>query len=302
MSDFIALSSCSYVFEAPARAFVITNKDDNEALLIDSGNDKSAAKKIYNFLLEKNLKLVAILNTHLHADHIGGNAYLQSKFNCISYASKSEVAFINYPILEPAILCGTNPTLRLCNKFLMAAKSVCESIDDHKAKELLEKFNLSIVNLCGHTFDEIGFILNDDKKVVFLADSLFSKALIDKFAVPYIFDIKAYFKTLDDINLLDGDVFATSHIQALDKEQFKNTILFNKEYVQKLILDIKNYLKDPLTIEGLISKLSSGFKIRFMYESYFLIRTTVLAIVNYLIDANEVAILCEDNFVKYQVK
>ncbi|MDR2695269.1 MAG: MBL fold metallo-hydrolase, partial [Deltaproteobacteria bacterium] len=45
----------------------------SEALAVDPGDDPA---ELVDFLKQKGLRMVAILNTHLHFDHIGGNAAL----------------------------------------------------------------------------------------------------------------------------------------------------------------------------------------------------------------------------------
>lgn len=50
------------------------------AILIDSGISKSIAKDLDKALLRDHIEIVAIINTHCHGDHCGGNAYFQKKY------------------------------------------------------------------------------------------------------------------------------------------------------------------------------------------------------------------------------
>jgi hydroxyacylglutathione hydrolase len=60
----------------PVRAFadnyVWTIRDDTRAAVVDPGD----AAPVADYLQREGLELVAILNTHHHADHVGGNAEL----------------------------------------------------------------------------------------------------------------------------------------------------------------------------------------------------------------------------------
>lgn len=60
----------TYYIESPAKIGIYV-MEDSSVYLIDSGNDKEAAKKVKKILEAKNWKLKAILNTHSNADHIG---------------------------------------------------------------------------------------------------------------------------------------------------------------------------------------------------------------------------------------
>lgn len=63
----------------PLRAFadnyIWTIRDDTCAAVVDPGD----AQPVIDYLDREKLKLVAILNTHHHADHVGGNAALLAR-------------------------------------------------------------------------------------------------------------------------------------------------------------------------------------------------------------------------------
>ena len=80
MYELVKLNENDYYIDCPSKIGIV-KVSDNEVILIDSGNDKDTAKKIYRILNENNWILKAIFNTHSHADHIGGNKFLQEKCN-----------------------------------------------------------------------------------------------------------------------------------------------------------------------------------------------------------------------------
>ena len=60
--------------------------DQYHAVVVDPGE----AKPVLSFLHQKNLKLIAILNTHHHNDHVGGNLALLQQFPVPVYGPGSE--------------------------------------------------------------------------------------------------------------------------------------------------------------------------------------------------------------------
>jgi hydroxyacylglutathione hydrolase len=58
-------------------SYVLWRADQDQALVIDPGLEPEL---ILNFLAQEQLSVAAILNTHGHADHIGGNAALKRAF------------------------------------------------------------------------------------------------------------------------------------------------------------------------------------------------------------------------------
>ena len=76
-------------------------KSGAEAAVIDTGLDKDSGRAIRKALEDEGLALKAIVNTHSHADHFGGNDYLTRNLGAEVYAPEVEAGIIQNPILEP---------------------------------------------------------------------------------------------------------------------------------------------------------------------------------------------------------
>lgn len=74
----------------PLRAFadnyIWTIRDAGHAAVVDPGD----AQPVLDYLAREKLRLVAILNTHHHADHVGGNAALLEKTKVPVYGPHDE--------------------------------------------------------------------------------------------------------------------------------------------------------------------------------------------------------------------
>lgn len=79
---------------------------------------------------------------HSHADHIGGNQYLQKRTGCRIYAPGIECSFTRHPILEPISLYGGYPPKDLKHKFLMAQESEAQYLT--KLQRLFTEYDLQM--------------------------------------------------------------------------------------------------------------------------------------------------------------
>jgi len=70
--------------------------DAKECVIVDAGcNSVEEEKKLINFLNDKKLKPVKLINTHGHVDHIMGIKFLIEKYNIPYYLHKNDVFLIN---------------------------------------------------------------------------------------------------------------------------------------------------------------------------------------------------------------
>jgi glyoxylase-like metal-dependent hydrolase (beta-lactamase superfamily II) len=134
---------------------------DGGSLLIDSGSDKDHAKRILKACRASNLEPRAILNTHSHADHYGGNAHLQETLQIPAYAPIFEEAIIRYPILEPIYLWGgARPPKALQNKFLMGGASGTKILNEPGPREIMG-LELDLLDVAGHAHQQFAVRCRD---------------------------------------------------------------------------------------------------------------------------------------------
>ncbi len=91
----------TYFINAPTNIGVYTYKNKN-CLLIDTGINNTAARKIDNILIENKLHAKYIINTHSHIDHCGGNNYFKDNYTgSLIYSSAKEKLFMENQELRP---------------------------------------------------------------------------------------------------------------------------------------------------------------------------------------------------------
>lgn len=274
MYELVQVTETSYYIESPAKIGLVRVGED-QAVLIDSGNDKDAGRKVRKLLDERGWKLTAIYNTHSNADHIGGNKYLQAQTGCKIYAPGVEQAFTRYPVLEPSFLYGGYPCKDLRHKFLMAQESGAELLTEDCLPE-----GFSMIPLPGHFFDMVGFRTPDD--VVYLADCLSSRETLEKYRIGFIYDVEAYLCTLEMVKTLEARLFIPAHAAAT--EDIVPLAEYNMEVVREIAEHITELLRTPMQFEQLLERLFAEYGLTMNFEQYVLVGSTVRSYLSYLKD------------------
>lgn len=276
--------NCFYI-QSPAKIGLI-KLNETDVCLIDSGSDKEAGKKVRQILEANGWTLKAIYNTHSNADHIGGNKYLQSQTGCKIYVPSIESAFTKYPVLEPSFLYGGFPFKDLKHKFLMAQESDAEILTQDALPE-----NISTIDLKGHFFNMLGFKHSDG--VIYLADCLSSKTILDKYKITFIYDVKSYLETLEKVKQTEGRIFIPSHSDAA--ENIKDLAQYNIDSVNEIADFIVKLLNEQMTFERLLKTLFDYYKLQMTPEQYVLVGSTVRSYLSYLKDDGKIEFLFIEN-------
>lgn len=290
MYELIPVAPHTYYIQSPAKIGVVETSDGH-VVLIDSGNDKEAGRKVRQHLDRQGWTLDAIYNTHSNADHIGGNAYLAKQTGCALYAPGIEAAFTQHPILEPALLYGGYPMKALRHKFLLAQESNAQPLTPEHLPAGFE-----LIPLPGHFFDMIGLRTPDD--VVFLADCLSSQATLDKYQISYVYDVAAYLDTLERIKEMHAALFVPAHADAT--EDIAPLAQYNIDKVNEIAGHILDFCAAPHTFEEVLQHLFTSYDLAMTFEQYALVGSTVRNYLSWLLDSERLSATFTDNRLLWQ--
>lgn len=290
MYELIPVAPHTYYIQSPAKIGVVETSDGH-VVLIDSGNDKEAGRKVRQHLDRQGWTLDAIYNTHSNADHIGGNAYLAKQTGCALYAPGIEAAFTQHPILEPALLYGGYPMKALRHKFLLAQESDAQPLTPEHLPAGFE-----LIPLPGHFFDMVGLRTPDD--VVFLADCLSSQATLDKYQISYVYDVAAYLDTLEHVKEMQATLFVPAHADATDN--IAPLAQYNIDKVNEIAGHILDFCAAPHTFEEVLQHLFTSYDLAMTFEQYALVGSTVRNYLSWLLDSERLSATFTNNRLLWQ--
>jgi glyoxylase-like metal-dependent hydrolase (beta-lactamase superfamily II) len=140
--------------------YIVRLPDRRDVVVIDPGLEPA---HILDYLRENRLTVGAILNTHGHADHIGGNAALKE-------------AFPDAPLLiganEVHLLADANANLSALSGVPITSPPADDIVREGDTLEVAG-INLEVFDVPGHSPGHVVFLYRDAPPVLFGGDVLF---------------------------------------------------------------------------------------------------------------------------------
>jgi glyoxylase-like metal-dependent hydrolase (beta-lactamase superfamily II) len=204
--DLVQLSDSVYYLPGGVNTVIVAS--GGEAIIIDTGQDKGYGSALKKALGQLDVTLKAIINTHAHADHYGGNDYLLRQFDVPVYAPSFEASIIESPYLEPVYLFhGAKPPKELMSKWLLAKPSRVDVALTPGALKLLD-VPVTVVDTSGHAHTHMSLIVGD---VLIAADALFGASVLEKYPLPFGQDIAQQLKSAESLGHLDCQQVLPGH-------------------------------------------------------------------------------------------
>ena len=286
----------------------------DKVILIDSGSDDQSAGAVANCLNEQNYKISAIINTHCHADHCGGNYFFQKKDPALRvYAAHDEKFFIEDPKWAPRCFCGNAaPFAGLKNKYLAPqySSSVTDVVSYRDENLVIDGQIFKIITLPGHTPGSIGILTSDN--ILYSGDALFGVQTLQKHPILFYTDIGQTLKTFAKLKTLSikacvlyhGGVISSHALENQNSDMKQNDPFV--ELVQRheeKILQTKDAVfniiqNKQLSLDLLTQQVMQKYGIPGNVTSFTLTQTAIRAYVTLLESEKLVEIMVKDGLLE----
>ena len=151
------------------------------------------------------------------------------------------------------------------------------------------------IPLPGHFFDMVGFRTPDD--VVFLADCLSSREILDKYQIGFIYDVAGYLKTLEQVQTMTAKVFVPAHTEVT--EDIADLAQYNIRKVHEIAERIVDLCAAPRGFEDILQQLFAAYGLTMSFEQYVLVGSTVRSYLAWLKDTGRLTALFEDGWMRW---
>lgn len=290
MSTLVELGSHAYYLPSAVNVGVIATPKDG-AILIDAGGDKSHARKVVKACDVIGLRPRAIVTTHHHADHCGGNEYLVRHLNVPVYAPPLEAAIISHTILEPfSLFGGAMPIDALRDKWLMAPASPVDFELETGPVEI-NRVELEIIPIPGHAPAMIAVGCED---VCYCVDGVFGPDILKKYGIPFTADVAQQLESIERLRNTDYAVYLPAHgeptddIDALADE--------NRAAIEQSAEAVYLACSPAAELSEILARVADLLDLDFPnIPRFYLMQTTIAAYLAYLTQQERVAPWLEDN-------
>jgi glyoxylase-like metal-dependent hydrolase (beta-lactamase superfamily II) len=282
----IPLGDRVWVIPGGVNIGVLAN-DDGQIVLIDTGLNESSAKKALKIVREElGGEVAAVLTTHAHADHFGGNATIVKRTGAVVHAPEFDEAFLRYPLLQPASLFGgADPLDTLRGNFLLADASPVDVLVKSGAHQIAG-IGVEAVPLYGHSPGQLGYVSGD---VFFCADVVLPANVLDKYRIPYLFSLTEHLAALERARGTPHRVAVAGHGPILEAGELEAAVELNRALAERVVEAMLDLAATPRSAEAILEGILRRFDAPVAdAPSFYLLQPTVFAFLSHLHRTGEI--------------
>lgn len=253
--------------------------DDGRAVLIDSGLNDTPARKALRFVRDElGTEIAAIINTHGHADHFGGNAWLVKRTGAEVYAPDLDEMTLRHPLMQPIMLYGgADPADALRTSFLVAEASPVDGLVV-PGTGVYTGVEIEVIPLGGHSMNQLGFRIDG---VFFCADVVFPEVTLQKYPIPYLYGLTGHLESLQASLAVESSHVVPGHGPVL--ESIADLVQLNLDAIDRVIDTIVSIVNRPMLADEICRLLFQRMSLTMTdAQAYYLLRPTVQAYLAHL--------------------
>ncbi len=268
-----------------------------EAVFVDAGLDEGPARRLWRWAEERGLRPRAAILTHAHADHFGG-AHLWDARGLPLFAPPLEGAVMQHPLLEPVFLfSGASPVPELWGKFTLAQP--VRGVTPLESEALgVGPFSLALVPLPGHSPEQIGVSVGN---ILFCADAIFTPDILAKHPIPFCYDVGQALTSTERLEAYETVV--PGHGVPLHGAEVRQAAQTFRARLLDLVEDTERALASPRSGEEVVGILAQKLRVKNMnLVGFLLARTTVFAVLSFLVQDGRAEPLLQDGLLLWRRK
>ena len=248
--------------DLPGALVPVYRLSEHEILLFDSGREPSP--ELMDLLEREQLRVTAVLCTHLHEDHIANNEQLIARYGTEIYASALDIRellsrdTVSYPIHS----IGSTDVLRI------------------------DGAEIRLLPLPGHTAGQLAYVTPDG--VCCVGDAIVTEKPLERAKIPYMDDVDESVASMERLRQTDFLFYIVAHKGVVPRRELSALIDRNIRKELDLYDLLRRQITQPAPMEQAVTDFIRGAGVlsRKMVEEGY-VRHTVRVRVQALVHAGE---------------